>query len=83
MTTDRSVTAPLALSTTQTAGSLPFWKIALSGTSASSSGSGRASVSDAVMPIPMKSGPSTTVKRAGYVRVIGSALGDSSRNLAV
>jgi hypothetical protein len=65
MTTGRSATAPVALSTTQTAGSLPCWKIAVSGTSASFSGSGRWSVSEAVMPMPMKSGASTTVKRAG------------------
>src|SRR5436190_3982479 len=64
-TTGRSVTAPDAGSITQTAGSLPCWKIDVSGTSASFSGSGRARTSDAVMPMPMKSGASTTVKRAG------------------
>ena len=65
MVTGRSATVPLALSTTQTAGCVPCWKIADSGTSATSSASGRSKVSVAVMPMPMNGGGSTMVKRAG------------------
>ncbi len=65
MVTGRNSTAPLILSTTHTAGRVPCWKMALSGTSANTPGSGLDSISEAVMPSPMKVGGSITLNRAG------------------
>ncbi len=62
--TGRSSTVPLVRSTTQTAGCVPRWKIEDSGTSATGVLSGRSKPSVAVMPRPMNSGGSITLKRA-------------------